>query len=103
MYTQAESLSRLTDGSLTDVILALCASGHFGVREAIAAATRQKPRRPEADFFDVSTTGPRIPETWHRQDRDLLATPARYASPQEHDYAYYYCSAHRSWQSAATE
>ena len=45
MNAQAESLSRLTAGSLTDVILTLCASGHFGVREAIAAATRQEPRQ----------------------------------------------------------
>jgi hypothetical protein len=78
MYAQAESLFQPTDNSLTDVILTLCASGHFGVREAIAAATGQKPRRPEADLFDASTTGTRIPEKWHRQDRDLLATPARY-------------------------
>jgi hypothetical protein len=45
MHAQVESLAQLTDTSLTDVILALCASGHFGVREAIAAATLQKPRR----------------------------------------------------------
>jgi len=29
--------------SLTDRILTLCMSGHFGVREAIAVATRQQP------------------------------------------------------------
>ena len=45
MHAQAGSLVSLTDTSLTDVILALCASGHFGVREAIAAATRQELRR----------------------------------------------------------
>jgi hypothetical protein len=44
MDAQARALVSLTDTSLTDVILALCASGHFGVREAIAAATRQEPR-----------------------------------------------------------
>jgi hypothetical protein len=78
MYTQAEILSRLTDNSLTDVILALCASGHFGVREAIAAATRQESRWLGSHPPDASTTGTRIPETRHRQDRELLATPARY-------------------------
>ena len=77
MYARAESLSRLADGSLTDVILTLCASGHFGVREAIAAATRQESRWSGSHPSDASTTGPRIPETWPRQDRDLLATPAR--------------------------
>ena len=45
MYTQAGSLVSLTNLSLTDVILTLCASGHFGVREAIAVATRQEPRQ----------------------------------------------------------
>ena len=45
MHTQAGSLISLADASPTDVILALCASGHFGVREAIAAATRQEPRQ----------------------------------------------------------
>jgi hypothetical protein len=54
MYAQAESLfPQLTDSSLTDVILALCASGHFGVREAIAAATRQEPRRLGSDPADA--------------------------------------------------
>ena len=78
MYAQAESLSRLTAGSLTDVILELCASGNFGVREAIAAATGQKPRWLGSNPSEASTTGTRIPEKWRRQDRDLLATPARY-------------------------
>ena len=78
MYAQAESLAQLTDASLTDVILALCASGHFGVREAIAAATRQKPRRSDSNPSDAATTGTLTPVTWHRQDHDLLATPARY-------------------------
>lgn len=31
-----------TKASLTDQILSFCASGHFGVREAIAAATQPK-------------------------------------------------------------
>ena len=78
MSAQAESLSRLADGSLTDVILTLCASGHFGVREAIAAATGQESRWSGSNPSDASTTGTRILEKWHRQDRDLLATPARY-------------------------
>ena len=55
MYTQAGSLAQLTDASLTDVILALCAGGHFGVREAIAAAIRQKPRRMGSDPSDALT------------------------------------------------
>jgi hypothetical protein len=76
MQTQAGSLASLTDPSLTDVILTLCASGHFGVREAIAAATRQESRWSGSHPSDASTTGPRLPETWHRQDRDLLAPPA---------------------------
>jgi hypothetical protein len=78
MDTQAESLAQLTATSLTDVILALCASGHFGVREAIAAATRQEPRRLGSNPFDTSATETLTPATWHRQDRDLLTTPARY-------------------------
>ena len=82
MYTQAESLFQLTDNSLTDIILTLCASGHFGVREAIAAAIRQEPRCLGSNPSDASTTGPRLPETWHRQDRTLLATPARYRVTQ---------------------
>lgn len=82
MYTQADSLSRLADGSLTDVILTLCASGHFGVREAIAAATRQGSRRLGSHPSNASPTGPRMPATWHRQDHDLLTTPARYRVTQ---------------------
>jgi hypothetical protein len=82
MYTQAEILAQLTDASLTDVILALCASGHFGVREAIAAATRQESGWLGSNPSDASTTGTRRPETWHRQDRDRLATPARYRVTQ---------------------
>jgi hypothetical protein len=54
MHVQAGSLAQLTDTSLTDVILALCAGGHFGVREAIAAAIRQKPRRLGLDPSDAS-------------------------------------------------
>jgi hypothetical protein len=36
--------------SLTDSILKLCASGRFGVREAIAAATQQQRQRREVSF-----------------------------------------------------
>lgn len=56
MHAQVESLAPMTNTSLTDVILALCASGHFGVREAIAAATRQKPRRLGSDPSDASAS-----------------------------------------------
>ena len=55
MHIQAGSRVSLTDPSLTDVILALCASGHFGVREAIAAATRQDLRRLVSDPSDAAT------------------------------------------------
>jgi hypothetical protein len=48
MYTQAGSLV-----SLTDVILALCASGNFGVREAIAAATRQETHQMDQHSSEV--------------------------------------------------
>ena len=75
MYTQAEILAQRTDGSLTDVILALCASGHFGVREAIAAATRQESRRLGSNPSDASTTGTLTSATWHRQDRGPRTTP----------------------------
>jgi hypothetical protein len=63
MHTQAGSLVSLTDTSLTDVILTLCASGHFGVREAIAAALRQAPRRMGPDPSDASTRRERDPES----------------------------------------
>jgi hypothetical protein len=63
MYAHAGSLVSLTATSLTDVILALCASGHFGVREAIAAATRQEPRRMGPDPSDASTRRKRDPES----------------------------------------
>jgi hypothetical protein len=55
MRAQAGSLAQLTNTSLTDVILALCASGRYGVREAIAAARRQKPRRMGPAPSDAST------------------------------------------------
>ena len=77
MYAQAESLSGLTTSSLTDVILTLCASGQFGVREAIAAATRQESCRSETELSDASATGTLIPEPWREQARAPLATPAR--------------------------
>jgi|RhiMethySRZTD1v2_1073278.scaffolds.fasta_scaffold286239_3 hypothetical protein len=82
MYTQAESLFQLTDNSLTDIILTLCASGHFGVREAIAAAIRQEPCWSGPNPSDASTTGILTPATCHRQDRDLLTTTARYRVAQ---------------------
>ena len=61
MRTQAGSPAQLTDPSLTDVILALCASGRFGVREAIAAAIRQEPRRTGPDPSDAATRRERDP------------------------------------------
>ena len=82
MYTQAESLFQLTDKSLTDIILTLCASGNFGVREAIAAATRQESCWSGSNPSDVSTTETLTPATCHRQDRDLLTTTARYRVAQ---------------------
>ena len=82
MYTQAESLFQLTDKSLTDIILTLCASGNFGVREAIAAATRQESCWSGSNPSDASTTETLTPATCHRQDRDLLTTTARYRVAQ---------------------
>jgi hypothetical protein len=63
MHTQAGSLALLTDPSLTDIILTLCASGHFGVREAIAAALRQEPRRIGPDPSEASTRRERDPDS----------------------------------------
>jgi hypothetical protein len=67
MDTQAGSFVSLTDTSLTDVILALCASGRFGVREAIAAAIRQEPRRMGQNPSDAPT----------RRERDLESSSSR--------------------------
>jgi len=39
MPTHTASSAQPTDASLTDLILTLCASGRFGVREAITAAS----------------------------------------------------------------
>jgi hypothetical protein len=78
MDTQAGSLVSPTDTSLTDVILALCASGHFGVREAIAAATRQEPRPMGQNPSEASTTGTLTLATWRTENSDPLATPARH-------------------------
>ena len=83
MRTQAGSLASLTDTSLTDVILALCASGRFGVREAIAAATRQEPCPMGQNPSDASTTGTLTLATWRTEDSDPLATPVRYHLTQE--------------------
>ncbi len=77
MHAQAESLALLTDTSLTDVILVLCTKGHFGIREAIAAAIRQEPRRLDSDPSDAATTGTFTLATRCKQGRDPLATPAR--------------------------
>jgi hypothetical protein len=63
MRTQIGSLASSTTPSLTDVILALCASGHFGVWEAIAAALRQEPRRMGPGPSDASTRRERDPES----------------------------------------
>ena len=71
MHTQAGSLASLTDPSLTDVILTLCASRHFGVREAIAEAIRQEPRRMDQDPSDAST----------RRERDLESSASRPGFP----------------------
>jgi hypothetical protein len=42
MRTNAASKLKLPKRSLTDSILKLCASGRFGVREAIAVAVKQR-------------------------------------------------------------
>lgn len=42
MRTHASSKPKLPKRSLTDSILKLCASGRFGVREAIAEAVEQR-------------------------------------------------------------
>ncbi len=83
MHTQAGSLASLIDTSLTDVILALCASGRFGVREAIAAATGQDSRRIGPNPSEASTTGILTQATWRTEESDPLATPARYRFTQE--------------------
>jgi hypothetical protein len=45
MRTGTTTKAKLHKLSLTDWILTLCASGRFGVREAIATATRQRNRK----------------------------------------------------------
>ena len=82
MRTQAGSFVSLTDISLTDVILALCASGHFGVREAIATVTRQEPRPMGQNPSDASRTELLTLTTWRTEDSDPLATPACYRLTQ---------------------
>jgi hypothetical protein len=77
MQTQAGSRAQLTNTSLTDVILALCASGHFGVREAIAAALRQGPPRMGPDPSDAATTGTLTLATSRTEEGTPPATPAR--------------------------
>jgi hypothetical protein len=73
MHTQAGALAQLTEPSLTDVILTLCASGHFGVREAIAAAIRQRPRRRDPDPSDASTKRGRDPASSASRPGDQLS------------------------------
>lgn len=68
MHAQVESLTQLTNTSLTDVILVLCASGHFGVREAIAAAARQASRQMDQNPLTASTR--------RMGENDPLAAPA---------------------------
>ena len=63
MHTQAGTHTQLADASLTDLILALCAGGHFGVREAIEAALRQKTRRMGPNPSDAPTTRERNRES----------------------------------------
>ena len=49
MRSRTTTDSKIQKPSLTDSILKLCASGRFGVREAIAAATdQQQPPLPKA-------------------------------------------------------
>jgi hypothetical protein len=77
MNTQAGSLTQLTDTSLTDVILTLCASGHFGVREAIAAATKQAPCWMGLDPSNASARGALTLATLRTEESNPPATPAR--------------------------
>jgi hypothetical protein len=45
MRSEITTKPKIQQPSLTDTILKLCASGHYGVREAIATATRQDKKR----------------------------------------------------------
>jgi hypothetical protein len=45
MRTHTSAKPKASKRSLTDSILTLCASGRFGVREAIAAATHNQPQQ----------------------------------------------------------
>jgi len=67
----------LTAPSLTDLILTLCASGHFGVREAIAAATRQAPGWIDPHPAEAATTRPLPVAPRRTTERARLAPPAR--------------------------
>jgi hypothetical protein len=53
MRTNAASRSKLLKHSLTDSILKLCASGRFGIREAIATAVEQR-KRTEASSVELA-------------------------------------------------
>jgi hypothetical protein len=54
MRTNVASKPKLPKRSLTDSILKLCASGRFGVREAIAAAVEQR-KKTEASSSELAT------------------------------------------------
>lgn len=54
MRTHASSKPKLPKRSLTDSILKLCASGRFGVREAIAEAVGQH-KKIEAPSSELTT------------------------------------------------
>jgi len=47
MRTPSVTKVKLSSHSLTDTILRLCASGRFGVREAIAAASQKKSQQKQ--------------------------------------------------------
>lgn len=55
MRTHASSKPKLPKRSLTDSILKLCASGRFGVREAIAEAVEQR-KKIEAPTSELVTS-----------------------------------------------
>jgi hypothetical protein len=45
MRTTSATKTKLSSRSLTETILSLCASGRFGVREAIAEASQKKSQK----------------------------------------------------------
>lgn len=54
MRTTSATKVKLSSRSLTDTILGLCASGRFGVREAIAEAL-QKKAQPKREQHHIRT------------------------------------------------